>query len=40
MLISRRSLAERGEDKRKQNIIAAEKRARLIKRGWYPSCLD
>lgn len=40
MLISRRSLAERGEDKRQQNIIAADKRARLIKRGWYPGCLD
>jgi len=40
MLISRRSLAERGEDKRQQNIIAAEKRARLIKRGWYQGCLD
>ncbi len=39
MLISRRSLAERGEDKRQQNIIAAEKHARLIKRGWYQGYL-
>jgi len=40
MLSSRRSLAERGEDKRQQNIIATKKRARLIKRGWYQGCLD
>ena len=40
MIVSRRSFAERGEDKRQQNIIAAEKRARLISRGWYPSCLE
>lgn len=40
MIVSRRSFAERGEDKRQQNIIAAEKRARLISRGWYPGCLE
>ena len=40
MIVSRRSFAERGEDKRQQNIIAAERRARLISRGWYPGCLE
>jgi len=40
MIVSRRSFAERGEDKRQQNIIAAEKRVRLISRGWYPGCLE
>ncbi len=40
IIVSRRSFAELGEDKRQQNIIAAEKRARLISRGWYPGCLE
>lgn len=40
MLISRRSLAERGEDKRQQNIIAAKRRARVIALGLNPGCLD
>lgn len=40
MLISRRSLAERGEDKRQQNIIAAKRRARVIALGFNPGCLD
>ena len=40
MIVSRRSFAERGEDIRQQNIIAAEKHARLISRGWYPGCLE
>lgn len=40
MIVSHRSFAARGDDKRQQNIIAAEKRARLINKGWYPGCLE
>ncbi|AER33632.1 hypothetical protein [Pantoea ananatis] len=40
MIISRRSLAERGEDKRQQHIEAAKRRARLIKKGINPGLFD